>query len=209
MTKKQETIFGSLPAGPCYIFDEDCFVRRAARVRQAFGEKVGLCFSMKANPFLLGSLPEAIDRIEVCSPGELTICERIGADPSAIIVSGVNKTLPDIERAMDDRVGTFTAESRMHVDLLNACAQQRGIRVPVLLRLTGGSQFGMDAGEVLDIIRRREEYPGMEIVGLHYFTGTQKRKPAVILKELLRVERFLQQVETECGFLLQCRCNEW
>lgn len=203
MTKKQETIFGSLPAGPCYIFDEDCFVRRAARVRQAFGEKVGLCFSMKANPFLLGSLPEAIDRIEVCSPGELTICERIGADPSAIIFSGVNKTLPDIERAMDDRVGTFTAESRMHVDLLNACAQKRGIRVPVLLRLTGGSQFGMDAGEVLDIIRRREEYPGMEIVGLHYFTGTQKRKPSVILKELLRVERFLQQVETECGFLLQ------
>ena len=140
MTKKQETIFGSLPAGPCYIFDEDCFVRRAARVRQAFGEKVGLCFSMKANPFLLGSLPEAIDRIEVCSPGELTICERIGADPSAIIFSGVNKPLPDIERAMDDRVGTFTAESRMHVDLLNACAQKRGIRVPVLLRLTGGDQ---------------------------------------------------------------------
>ena len=38
--------------------------------------------------------------LEVCSPGELTICENTGIDLGRIIFSGVNKTQEDVERAM-------------------------------------------------------------------------------------------------------------
>lgn len=188
---------------PAYVFDTDLFEKRARLVREAFGPKVGLCFSIKANPFLLGSLPSVFDKIEVCSPGELTICEKTGADMAQVIFSGVNKTPADVERAMEDRVGTFTAESRLHLQLINDSAVKRGLRVPLLLRLTGGSQFGMDEADVLDIIRNREDYPGVEIVGVHYFTGTQKRKAKVIEKELDLVEAFLEKVRTELGFTLE------
>ena len=40
---------------PSYIFSEEEFASRAALVRESFGEDVNLCFSIKANPFLLGS----------------------------------------------------------------------------------------------------------------------------------------------------------
>lgn len=185
---------------PSYVYDEDVFLQRVQLVKKEFGDKVGICFSIKANPFLLGSLPECFNKIEVCSPGELTICEKTNTDMKKIIFSGVNKTMPDVERAMDDGVGTFTAESLMHVDLINQSACKRNIRVPVLLRLTGGSQFGMDEADLLNIIKNRDDYKGIEIVGIHYFTGTQKRKPVAIVKELDLVEQFAKKVKSELDF---------
>lgn len=191
---------------PSYIFDLDEFNKRAALVRKYFGEKTGLCFSIKANPFLLGRLPETFDKIEVCSPGELTVCEKTGVDMSKIIFSGVNKTEKDVHRAADDEVGTFTAESRLHVKMINAEGVARGKVFPVLLRVTdvkGGTQFGMEEKEVLDIIANREDYKGMEIVGIHYFTGTQKKKAKPIERELAYITDLLDRVKAELGFVIE------
>ena len=190
-------------ATPSYVFDIDAFHQRVAMVKEAFGEKTGICFSIKANPFLLGYLPASFDKIEVCSPGELTICEKTGIDMSRIIFSGVNKTQADVDRAMDDGVGVFTAESFLHLQQIDAAARKRGLRVPVLIRLTAGSQFGMDEKDVRRIIEQRQDYPGVSIIGLHYFSGTQKRKIALIEKELDYVLDFVHQVELDYGFVLE------
>ena len=203
MTREKLTALAAQLPTPAYVFDSDLFAKRAALVKEAFGEKTGLCFSIKANPFLLACLPEVFDKIEVCSPGELTICEKTGADMAMVIFSGVNKTPADVERAMEDNVGTFTAESMLHLKLINDSALRHGKKVPLLLRLTGGSQFGMDEAEVLGIIEHRDDYAGVEIVGLHYFTGTQKRKVAAIEKELNLVAAFVAKVEKDFGFRLR------
>ena len=191
---------------PSYIFDLDAFERRAELVKRYFTDSIGLCFSIKANPFLLKYLPEVFDRIEVCSPGELTICERLDADMSKVIFSGVNKTFDDVERAADDRVGTFTAESRLHLHLINDAAMKRGEVFELLLRVTdskGGSQFGMDEADVLDIIRCRSDYPGVRIVGIHYFTGTGKKKPAVIERELDYLIDLIGRVRDDLCFVIE------
>ncbi len=188
---------------PAYVFNVDEFERRAKKVKQTFGESIGICYSIKANPFLLKFLPDTFDKIEVCSPGELTICEKTGVDMQKVVFSGVNKTKADVERAAKDQVGVFTAESRLHADLINQVAVEKGICVPVLLRLTAGSQFGMDEADVLDIIEHRSEYPGFVIVGIHYFSGTQKRKATVIEKELHHLMEFFDKVEAEHDFRLE------
>lgn len=190
-------------ATPSYVFDIDEFHQRVAHVKEAFGEKTGICFSIKANPFLLPYLPASFDKIEVCSPGELTICEKTGVNMKKIIFSGVNKTQADVDRAMDDGVGVFTAESYLHLQQIDAAACKRGLRVPVLIRLTAGSQFGMDEKDVRHIIEHRHEYPGVAVIGLHYFSGTQKRKIALIEKELDYVLSFVQEVERDYGFVLE------
>lgn len=190
-------------ATPSYVFDMDAFHQRVAMVKEAFGEKTGICFSIKANPFLLPYLPASFDKIEVCSPGELTICEKTGIDMGKIIFSGVNKTQADVDRAMDDGVGVFTVESYLHLKQIDAAARKRGLCVPVLIRLTAGSQFGMDEKDVRYIIEHRAEYSGVTIIGLHYFSGTQKRKIALIEKELDYVLSFVQEVEQDCGFVLE------
>lgn len=188
---------------PAYVFDLDLFNKRANLVKEQFGGKVGMCFSIKANPFLLGRLPDCFDKIEVCSPGELTICEKTKVDMNKVIFSGVNKTEADVERAVNDNVGTFTAESYLHLELINKYALKKGIVAPVLVRLTGGSQFGMDEADVLEIIKNRDEYKGVNIVGIHYFTGTQKRKPAVIIKELDYITEFVKKVSDELSFKIE------
>lgn len=200
MNKELLTNLLSKVKTPSYIFDIDEFDKRARLVKESFGEKTSICFSIKANPFLLGNLPSVFEKIEVCSPGELTICEKTGADASKIIFSGVNKTKADVERAMDDKVGTFTAESYLHAELINNAAVERNIKVPVLVRVTGGSQFGMDEDDVIDLISRRDEFKGIEFVGLHYFTGTQKRKPAKIEKELDYITDFANRLKAQTGF---------
>ena len=190
-------------ATPSYVFDIDEFHQRVALVKEAFGEKTGICFSIKANPFLLPFLPASFDKIEVCSPGELTICEKAGVDMKKIIFSGVNKTQADVDRAMDDGVGVFTAESYLHLQQIDTAARKRGLCVPVLIRLTAGSQFGMDVKDVRHIIEHRSDYPGVSIIGLHYFSGTQKRKIALIEKELDYVLSFVQDVERDYSFVLE------
>ena len=188
---------------PCYLFDTDVFAKRAADVSAAFGERVGLCYSIKANPFLLAALPEVFRYIEVCSPGELSICEKIGAPLDKIIFSGVNKTEEDVARAYADGVAIFTAESRLHVRLINDCAVKNGGRVKLILRLAHGSQFGMDEADLTDIIAHREQFAGVDIIGLHYFTGTQKTKVKTIAKELELLDEFCQELESGYGFKAQ------
>jgi diaminopimelate decarboxylase len=191
---------------PSYVYDLDAFCKRADMVRSYFGENVGMCFSIKANAFLLGRLPDTFDKIEVCSPGELTICEKTGVDVSKIIFSGVNKTYEDVERAADDNVGTFTAESMLHLQLINDAAVRRGKVFPLLLRVTdikGGTQFGMEEKDVLSIIRDRESYPGVKIVGIHYFTGTQKKRAKGIIKELDYLEELVHRVKDEMDFTIE------
>lgn len=185
---------------PCYVFDTDVFAQRSRAVHKAFGDRVGLCYSIKANPFLLKRLPEVFSYIEVCSPGELSICESIGAPLDKIIFSGVNKTEDDVERAYADGVGIFTAESRLHVKLINDCAVKNGGKVKLILRLAHGSQFGMDKSDLLDIIAHRDEFKGVDIIGLHYFTGTQKTKVKTIAKELDLLDELCKELEADYDF---------
>ena len=81
---------------PAYIFDIDEFGKQVERIKVELGENIPLCFSIKANPFLLNSIPKGIERVEVCSPGELSLCEELNIDPQMIIYSGVMKEYEDI-----------------------------------------------------------------------------------------------------------------
>lgn len=188
---------------PCYIFDEDLFDKRTELVRAAFGEGVSLCFSIKANPFLLRNLPKTFSYLEVCSPGELTICEKLGIDMRRIVFSGVNKTPEDVRRAMDDRVGIFTIESLRHLSLIEEEAKKRGITVPVLIRIAKDTQFGMDESDARQIIAQRDLHANICIEGIHYFTGTQKRAAKAVIKELNYIQHLLDDIlETE-GFAVK------
>ena len=107
---------------PSFVFDESALERRMREVKAIVGDSVHLCYSIKANPFLIPAMQKATELLEVCSPGELTICEDVGVDCSTILFSGVNKTLEDIEHAMDAGAIRFTAESPMHIRLLEQAA---------------------------------------------------------------------------------------
>ena len=185
---------------PCFVFDEEALAQRMREIRQIVGNSVQLCYSIKANPFLLPAMRELTQLLEVCSPGELTICEDLHVTPDAILFSGVNKTAADIAHAMDAGVTRFTAESPLHIELLNDAAVARGRVYPVLLRLTAGSQFGMDESDLTDAIAHRDRYPGLHFEGIHYFAGTQRKKLSEQRAELTMLGELFDRLKTDYGF---------
>ena len=189
-------------ASPAYVFSQSDFERRAQLVKEAFGNNIDICFSIKANPFLLAFLPDTFAKVEVCSPGELEICKKLNLDPSRIIFSGVNKTSKDIKEALSYGAGTITLESRRHLELL-LHELEAGNReaVDVIPRLSDESQFGLDENELTDILKHRNEYPSLNFVGLHFFTGTAKKKVKEISRELARLEKYLDSLKEICGFI--------
>ncbi|MCQ2479400.1 MAG: alanine racemase [Clostridia bacterium] len=184
---------------PAYVFDIDAFSARIKTVAKKLGT-IPLCYSIKANPFLTGCVPAEITHLEVCSLGELKICESLNVDMSKIIFSGVNKTAEAVQLAMNDSVGIFTAESKLHLKIINDCAVKCGKKVKLILRLSCGNQFGMDESDIKDIISDKEKFDGVEIIGIHYYCGTQKKKAVFIEKELASLQKFLVSLKDELNF---------
>ncbi|PWL78221.1 MAG: diaminopimelate decarboxylase [Coriobacteriia bacterium] len=185
---------------PTFVFDVREFWQRLDKIADIFGEDVRFCFAMKANPFLAAAAADHGERLEVCSPGELAICEDVGISANQIVYSGVNKQASDIAHAIAYRVGVLTAESKLHVELIEQCAAQAQITVDVLLRLNAGSQFGMSKDDLLEVIDQRESYPHLNIVGLHYFVGTQRKKLKHQIRELEKLRALIAELEGEHGF---------
>lgn len=188
---------------PAYVFSGEEFAERAAAVRDILGNGIGMCYSMKANPFLLDVLPETFCAVEVCSPGELEICIRRNIPGEKIIYSGLNKGADDIARAVSYGAGIITAESRLHLDLINKVSAEAGTVSRVLVRIAADSQFGIDRREVQEILKAHEDYPSIHFEGLHFFTGTQKRKPKEIIRELTFLGSYLEETRELSGLELE------
>ncbi|MEG2931601.1 MAG: diaminopimelate decarboxylase, partial [Ruthenibacterium sp.] len=107
---------------PCFVFDTDVLSLHMAQVQEILGSNVHLCYSIKANPFLIREMLRHVEWLEVCSPGELHICEELGISRQRILFSGVSKTPQDIEQALADDVGLYTAESLRQAELLQSAA---------------------------------------------------------------------------------------
>lgn len=199
---------------PYYVFDTDEFAKRAAMIRAALdckgGRRIPLCFSIKANPFLLHRLPDSLDHVEVCSPGELEICIALGVKPESIIYSGVMKEKCDIERAISYGAGILTCESIRHATLISEVmlqgmpegAHEAGVskkKAQVILRLTSGNQFGMSLDDIEYILSHPDEFKGISVIGMHYYSGTQKslRK---INKDLEKIKSALTRLKEKYSF---------
>ena len=199
---------------PYYVFDTDEFAKRAAMIRAALdckgGRRIPLCFSIKANPFLLHRLPEGLDHVEVCSPGELEICIALGVKPESIIYSGVMKEKCDIEQAVSYGAGILTCESIRHAALISEVmlegmpegaheAEFAETKAQVILRLTSGNQFGMSLDDIEYIISHPDEFKGITVMGIHYYSGTQKslRK---INKDLEKIKSALTMLKDKYSF---------
>ena len=128
---------------PCFIFDLEAVKERVKKMREIVGGTYHLCYSIKANPFLIPTMAEITDKLEVCSPGELSICKALHVEPTKILYSGVNKTEVDVTDAMEYGVIHYTAESLLHMDIVNRIAGKYQKKVEILPRLNAGSQFGM------------------------------------------------------------------
>lgn len=181
---------------PAFIFDADELKERVKAIKDILGT-IPLCYSIKANPFLIEALSDTVGCFEVCSPGELAICEKLSVDPQKIIYSGVHKDADDIGEAIRYGAGIITAESLRHYRLICREAQKAGKTVSVILRLTSGNQFGMSEEDIDTILS--DPNPGTIIKGIHYFAGTGRKKIKKQQDELVMLGEKLDRLRREHG----------
>lgn len=192
---------------PCFVFNKKVLSDRMTDLEKIKAEilgekndKVKLCYAIKANTFLINAMDENVPAFEVCSWGELNVCKESGIDMSKIVLSGVNKEEAYVADGIKNGVGIITAESKLHYDYICRQADLLEKQVKVILRLSNGAQFGMDRTVLKDIISQRDNQKNVEIIGIHYFTGTAKKKIEKLKKELILSATLIAELKDEFGF---------
>lgn len=180
---------------PLYVYHRPTIAERISSVRSAFREHpTRLCYSVKANSNLrlLKWLAERELGFDVVSGGELERLETVGASPSTIVFAGVGKTREELSRAVGGGLWMINLESVEEARLVGELARDRGVRVPVSVRLnpdvdarthrhitTGRKvdKFGIVLEEFEPLVGWLGTHPHVELVGLHMHIGSQITDP--------------------------------
>lgn len=196
-----ERILNDYPT-PLYVFDISILKNRVAYLKSRLPKGVSLCYAIKANTFVVNDLYPQIEKLEVCSPGEMMLCLENGVDLSKIVVSGVYKTRDFIEKIVENHSGVncFTVESVQQYEMLTEFAKKYSKKLKLLLRLTSGNQFGLNEEEIKEIVSTYDK-DIVKINGIQYFSGTQKTSLRRIKKELDLADAFLSELEQDFNFV--------
>ena len=176
---------------PAYVLDEADFRGRARAFRDAFGD-YDVYYAGKA--FLCTTvarwLAEEGLSLDVCSGGELAVAERAGFPMERVGFHGNNKSLGELERAVELGVGRVIVDSFHEVGRLAEIASGLGRTVGVMVRVTAGVEahtheyiatahedqkfgFSIASGDALEAVRRVHEADGLRLLGLHSHIGSQ------------------------------------
>ena len=192
---------------PLYVFDESVLKERVRLLRASLPEKTLLCYAVKANPFLGRFLEGSVERFEICSPGEMYICEKQGLPAEQFVLSGVHKDEASMRYAFEKELtaGILTVESTGQFELLKRLAKEYGKPVRLLLRLTSGNQFGLEEDEIIDLVRQclaaeDETKELITLAGIQFFSGTQKTSLKKHRREIAMLDDFLDRIREETGW---------
>ena len=190
---------------PIYVFDIDKLKKRIQFLRENLTNRLELCYAIKANTFIIKELNYDVDRFEVCSPGEYSICEESNITPEKIVISGVYKTPSVIEHMIttNKEIGRYTVESLEQIELLDELSRKHNEKLDVLLRLTSGNQFGINEEDIEKIVSNKEKYINLNFVGIQYFSGTQKRTNKRLQKEIDYLDEFLERLEEKYNYVAE------
>ena len=200
---------------PLYVLDEATIRNVCREYKKAFAEckNINMMYASKALCSLAVSkiLSQEGFGFDAVSIGEIYTIYKSGADMSRVLFNGNNKTRREIDLALDLKVGRFSVDNFYEAKLLNEIAQQKGVIVDILLRITPGiechtheyiqtgqidSKFGFDLTQTDKIIELViNEYKALNLRGLHAHIGSQifelksyADEIEILVKEIARIK---------------------
>ncbi len=180
---------------PLFIFDEAHIRERARQYLSAYNTAdvpTDIYYAGKAflSTTVAKWLVEEGLRIDVCTGGELEVALRAGVKPESILFHGNNKSVPELEKAVEVGVGRIVVDSLVEISRLSQIAAVKGVTQQVLVRVTLGveahtheaistahedQKFGLSiaSGAALDAIELVLSQPSLSLLGLHSHIGSQ------------------------------------
>lgn len=200
---------------PLYVLDEETIRAVCRDYKKAFSKykKVRMMYASKAlctmgTSVLISSEGFGFD---VVSGGEIYTLHKAGIDMSNVLFNGNNKSIDELNLALDMGVGRISVDNFLELSLLNELAKSKNLVANILLRITPGiechtheyiqtghldSKFGFDLtqiDEAVDLILNT--YSNLKLHGLHAHIGSQIFETKVyhdeieiLIKELSRLD---------------------
>ena len=200
---------------PLYVLDEETIRAVCRDYKKAFSKykKVRMMYASKAlctmgTSVLISSEGFGFD---VVSGGEIYTLYKAGIDMSNVLFNGNNKSIDELNLALDLGVGRTSVDNSLELSLLNELAKSKNLVANILLRITPGiechtheyiqtghldSKFGFDLtqiDEAVDLILNT--HSNLKLHGLHAHIGSQIFETKVyhdeieiLIKELSRLD---------------------
>ena len=206
---------------PLFAWDVTHFRERLAAYATAFADAgPGPTVFYAAKAFLSGSAVREVTAaglgIDVCTEGELELALRGGAAPAHLMFHGNNKSVSELEAAVEAGVGRFVLDSFVEIARLGSIAEELGVRPRVLIRVTVGVEahthefiatahedqkfgFSLTGGQAAEAVRRVLALDQLELVGLHSHIGSQIFDAEGFEVAAHRVVELLAEIRDEHG----------
>ncbi len=206
---------------PLYVYSADQIAERLALFEQALaGRDHLICYAVKANSALaiLRLLAARGAGFDIVSGGELA--RVLAAAPESagrVVFSGVGKTAPEIDMALDAGILQFNVESEAELDLLAARARKLKRKARFALRVnpdvfadthpyisTGlrEHKFGIDIRRAPAIYKRAAGLPWLEAHGVSVHIGSQIRSAEPFAAAVASVARLVRRLARQ-GIVLR------
>lgn len=173
---------------PFFLLNEDRLRDNVMLLKKRAGGKYAVCFSVKANPWYAVCAAQYADYVEVCSPGEWELCKRQGISLDRIIAGGVYKSDKELKELVEARPHRISVESIRQLAQADKYASANGMEADILLRISSGNQFGIELDVVVDILKHQNRFPSLRFRGIHYYSGTQKKRIKDVEEDILLLE---------------------
>jgi diaminopimelate decarboxylase len=175
---------------PSFVLDEVDFRSRCGSWRDAFA---GADVYYAGKAFLCTTVARWVAEeglsLDVCTGGELAVALAAGFPVERLLFHGNNKSVAELTRAVDARVGRVVIDSFEELVRLAAIAERAGTRQAVYLRVTPGVEahtheyvatgqedqkfgFSLASGAAAEAVRRVLGLPALELLGLHCHIGS-------------------------------------
>ncbi|HEY5540615.1 MAG TPA: diaminopimelate decarboxylase [Coriobacteriia bacterium] len=150
------------------------------------------------------------------SGGELAYAKRAGFPMSRVQVHGNNKTPSELIDCVEAGVSRVVVDNFDELTRLSAIASERGIRQPVLIRVTPGVEadthdfimtgaedskfgFGLNQGLAMEAVKRAVALPGIDFEGLHMHIGSQIFALHSFATAIEVIVAFMRDIQVETG----------
>lgn len=203
---------------PLYVYDEAQIRAKCRSFVEAFSQ-TGFSFQVAyaSKAFCTMAMCKLIEEeglsLDVVSGGELYTALQAGFPADRIHFHGNNKSLDEINMALDAKIGCFVVDNFYELHTLAEVAKERGEKVAVLLRVTPGveahtheyistgqidSKFGFDVqnGQALEAIRYAHESNHLHLLGVHSHIGSQIFETDGFLVAVKRLTELLGDAKT-------------
>ncbi len=198
---------------PLYVLDEDLLRENCRVYKNAmdkyYGGKGLVLYANKAfcSVYTCKIVNEEGLGIDVVSGGELYTAIKAGFPMDKVYFHGSNKTVEELELAVENGVGHIICDNIYELERLNEIAKARGIVQDIMFRIKPGidahthsfvqtgqidSKFGvaLENGEAFEIYKKANEMSNVNPDGIHCHIGSQ----------IFDIEPFMKAAEVMMNF---------